>query len=366
MRIDRRVCLLALLLLGACGEKGVETQSKQAASAPGVIRALSPGDVLRAANGTVRDTLPVTATLTALNFSEMAAEVDGRVREVRVREGEQVKAGQVLAVLDSESLGESVKEQQAQLDNQKARLALARIKLNKQRELFAQGFISKLAIDELESDYRIREGELKAQAAQLARAERSLADTRLHAPISGVLYQRKINAGDMVARNQKVLAVADLSVLEAVASVPSRLIAKVRPGQSVLLQLEGGREAVTGEVVRINPVANAGTRSFNVYVRVANPQGELKAGQFAKGGIVLAQESTLVSLPLGALRERETRPWVMLVSKGKLVRRNVEIKLLSMAERQVAVAGVQPGEVVLSSALAGLNAGDAVKLTPTP
>ncbi|MGL6070311.1 efflux RND transporter periplasmic adaptor subunit [Craterilacuibacter sp.] len=366
MRIELGMGLLVLGLLSACGGKEDLASGKRDASAPAVVRQLAAGDILQARIGRVSDTLPVTATLAALNFSEMSAEVEGRVREVRVREGEAVKAGQVLAVLDSESLGESVKEQQAQLDNQQARQALARIKLAKQRELYQQGFISKLAIDELESDYRVREGEFKAQAAQLARATRALADTRLRAPISGVLYQRKINAGDMVARNQKVLAVADLSVLEAVASVPSRLIAQVKPGQQAQLQLEGSDALVAGEVVRINPVANAGTRSFNVYIRVANDKGVLKAGQFVKGGIVLQQESGMVNLPLATVREREGKPWVMLVSDGRLSRRDIAVQLVSVSERQLAVTGLQPGERVLASALAGLKAGDRVQFNATP
>jgi hypothetical protein len=108
--------------------------------------------------------------------------------------------------------------------------------------------------------------------------------------------------------------------------------------------------------------ADANTRNFDVYLRVDNRDGRLKAGQFAKGGIVLSQQADGVLLPLSAINDRTGKPWVMVVRGGKLVRQPVALQLVSEAAGQAAVSGVAPGDTVVATALIGMKAGDAVRL----
>lgn len=351
------------LSLAACGRSPSAPVAAESASAK--LRQLSTADVDVARPATLAATLPLTATLSALRQSDVAAEVDGVAREVAVREGERVAAGALLARLDSEVLAQSVSEQEAQLANQSARLALARTKLAKQRELYQQGFISKLALDELESDFKVNEGQLRAQQAQLARARKSLADAVVRAPIAGVVYARLVNPGELVARNKKLFAIADLSELEATASVPSRLAPQLRVGQEVRFSAEGLDGQFRGRVARVNPVANPGTRSFNVYVRVDNRDGRLKAGQFVQGNVVLAEQAGVISVPDTALQDAQGKPWVMVVEQGVLRRRDVVPGLRADAERRVAVSGLRAGDVYLRATLLGSKVGERVAL-PRP
>ncbi|WP_434628086.1 efflux RND transporter periplasmic adaptor subunit [Chromobacterium sp. CV08] len=361
--MNTRLCLLALCLLplAACNHSDASGKEGKAASAP-VARRLSNADVMRAEVRPLAATVPFTGSLNALSSSAVASEVDANVREVRVREGEAVRRGQILAVLDAEALGQSVAEQNAQLDNSKARLKLAKVKLDKQRELLGKGFISQVAYDELESDYRVREGELRAQAAQLARAQRSLADTRVKSPIDGVVYERKINPGEVASRNMKLFSVADLSVLEIAATVPSRLIGAIKVGMAAGFSVDGRDALEGGKVVRINPVAIPGTRSFTLFVRVANPDRHLKVGQFAKGGVVLSEVKDKVVVPLSAVRDIDGKPWVMVAEKGRLAKRPVTVALRAESERLAAIAGVAPGENVVIGELLGSKVGDAISL----
>ncbi|POZ62221.1 efflux RND transporter periplasmic adaptor subunit [Chromobacterium alticapitis] len=361
--MNTRLCLTALILLplAGCGEGHAERAAEKTASAP-AARRLSGADVAQAEVRPLAATVPFTGSLNALSSSVVSSEVDASVREVRVREGEAVRQGQVLAVLDTEALGQSVEEQSAQLDNSRARLKLAKVKLDKQRELLGKGFISQIAFDELESDFRVREGELRAQAAQLARAKRSLADARVKAPIDGVVYERKINPGEVASRNMKLFSVANLSTLEIAATVPSRLVGQVKAGMAASFNVDGGGQPSRGEVVRINPVAIPGTRSFTLYVRVQNPDGRLKVGQFAKGGVVLREVKDKVVVPYAAVRDIDGKPWVMVAEKGKLAQKPVTVALRADAERLVAVDGIAPGARVVVGELLGSKAGDAVNL----
>lgn len=352
--------VLPLLALTACNDSSSSPATAATAKAP--PRELAASDVLVAKVAPLADTLAFTGTLNALDSSTVAAEVEAVVREVAVREGERVRRGQLLARLDNETLAQSVAEQEAQLANSRARLGLARVKLDKQRELYERGFISRLAFEEVESDFQVRAGELKAQEAQLARARKSLADTRLTAPIDGVVYQRAINPGELAQRNTPIFRIADLSVLELSASLPARLVGKLHVGQRARFTVEGLTDEFDAELVRLNPVAASGTRSFTVYLRVTNPEGRLKAGQFAKGGIVLKEVDDAVSLPLSAVHDVGGKPWVLLLEQGKVTRRPVTVQLIAEGAGRVAVAGVKPGETVLAASLLGVNPGDAVTL----
>lgn len=342
--------------LSACGEK-----KPGAAPAP-QARVLAPADILVVHRAPVADTLPLTGTLSALSASVVSAQTDGIVKSVLVREGEHVKKGQLLASIDEELLRQAVLEQTAQMDNARARLALARVKLEKQRELFRQGFISRIALDEFESDFKVREGEVAVQAAALARSRRSLADARVVSPIAGVVYERKINPGDTASRNTRLFAVADLSVLELTATMPARQSTRIRIGMTARFAVEGSREEAVATVVRINPVAASETRAIDIYLRVDNRDGRLRAGQFVKGALELARADDGVALPQSALHDAAKAPWVMTVVKGRLIRQPVSVLLTADVARQVSVRGLDEGTVILQGSLLGLKPGDAVAL----
>lgn len=334
--------------------------------APPPVRELSAADVLTAQPRRVTDSLPFTGTLNALVSSVVSAEVDGKVLDVRVREGERVKKGQILAHLDNQVSLEGVSEQEAQFANTQSRLQLARVKLEKQRELYQKGFISKFAFDELASDFDVKAGELKAQQSQLVRAKKTLSDSVLRAPINGVVYERKINPGEQAQRNSSLFSIADLSVLEVTATIPSQLMGRIKLGMQGQFHTEGDANRYSGRVVRLNPVALSGTRSFAVYLRVDNHDGRLRAGQFVQGGIALSEEDRYVALPLSAVRDLDDQPWVMTVEAGRLVRHRVTIHLRSELQRMAAVSGVSPGQTVLSGSLLGLKPSDAVRLPDKP
>lgn len=353
------------LALAACnkgeGSDAQKAASEAAAKAP--TRLLSSADILTASIQPVADLLPFTATLNAQASTEVAAQSEGTVLAVLVREGEQVKRGQLLARIDNEALRQNVAEMQAQLKNDEARVKLAKLKRDKQKELFEQGFISRLAFDEFDNEYQLRAGELTARRSQLARAQKSLSEADVRAPMDGTVFARRTEPGEQAARNQKLFGIADLSVLEAVANVPSRLIGQLKVGQQARFSVEGVAGHFGATLARLNPVANAATRTFSVYLRVDNHDGRLKAGQFAKGGVVLQEVHDAVRLPLAAVQDSEGKtPWVMKVQNGHLQKQPVSIALRADTERAFAVRGLNAGDTLLAAALLGMKPGDAVQL----
>ncbi|WP_253189439.1 efflux RND transporter periplasmic adaptor subunit [Aquaspirillum sp. LM1] len=355
-------------LLGGLAALALAAPTPVPTAAGHPVLKLSVQDVVQVQRSTLADSLPFTGTLQALRATTLAARTEGVAVEVRVREGESVQAGQVLARLEATDLQERVNEQTALVATERARLALTRKKLDKQRELYAQNFISKLAFDELESNFLVSQAQLQAQEAQLARARKALNDATIRAPFAGVIYEKAINPGQRVAVNNKLFALADLSTLEIAASVPSRQIGRVAIGQAAQFGVEGGQAGFAGQVVRINPVALAGTRSFTVFVAVDNRQGQLRGGQFVKGALVLRQASQVLSLPIPALRDSASaQPWVLKLVGQKAVRQPVQLGVHDERANRVEIrSGLKDGEQVLLAGVLGVQDGDTVALPTVP
>lgn len=354
-----RAALLALL----CMLSALVLAATDAPPAARPALKLSPQDLAIASHAPLAERLSFTGALQALRATTLAARTEGVAVEVSVREGEAVRAGQVLARLEAADLQERVNEQAALVATERARLALARQKLEKQRELYAQNFISKLAFDELDSNFQVSQAQLRAQEAQLARARKALEDTVIRAPFAGVIHERAINLGQRVAVNGKLFALADLTQLEIAASVPARQIARIAIGQRARFTVEGGAREFAGQVARINPVALAGTRSFNVFIAVDNRDGQLRGGQFAQGALLLRDAGQALSLPIPAIRDAASaQPWVLKLVGDKAVRQAVTLGVRDDAANRVQiVAGLQDGERVLLAGVLGVQAGDRVQ-----
>jgi hypothetical protein len=141
---------------------------------------------------------------------------------------------------------------------------------------------------------------------------------------------------------------------------------EVQVGQQAQLQIEGSGRPVTARVVRINPSAQAGSRSVLGYLAVVDPAG-LRQGLFAQGTIAIGRTSAL-AVPLSAVRTDKPAPYVQVVEDKKVVHKPVITAARGEAEKEswVAVSGVQPGAVVIRGHVGPLREGTAVKFTKPP
>lgn len=364
LRNRRLWLILFVVILGGLGvfyaSRSSTTPAAAKTAAP-TVRTLSAQDWVAVEQKVVQDSLRLTGTLNALQSTFLNAEVEAQVLDVRVRVGDAVKAGQILAKLDARTLADQVREQEALYATQHAKLALARQKLDKQRQLYAQQFISQQALDEFESEFRINQSQLTAQDSQLQRARKSLADTLIRAPFDGIIAERHIEAGQVIARNGKLFQLVNPRQLEIAASVPARDISRLKVGMRAQFRVEDQLDA-HGQIVRLAPSAISGTRSFYTYVAVDNRDGRLRPGQFARGELILAQREQ-ASLPRSAMREADSAaPWVMVIRQGRTEKAPVQIELTDSLADRVAIRGVEVGTQVIPPAVIGLRVGDTVTL----
>ena len=295
-----------------------------AAPAPAELEFL-PQEIVTASPVELRQVLLLSGSLRALDVATVKARVAGEVRDILVREGEAVRAGQVVARMDTAEYDAKLAQARGNLNSAKAQQEIAAKTRDNNAALVDKGFISKNAFDNSASQYVGAKANVDAAQGAVDVAQKQLNDTVLRAPIAGLVSARNAQPGEKVSPDYKLIEIVNLQKMELEAAVPASEIARIAIGQSVSLHIEGMPQAFDGKVVRINPAAQAGSRSIPVYVQVANPNNQLRAGMFAEGKLVLNSKPGVLALPHSAVRRDGSGSYVFTIDAGKIARKPVTV-----------------------------------------
>jgi membrane fusion protein (multidrug efflux system) len=316
--------------------------------------------------GDVNTLVSINGDLSPVNKTIISSEVSATVNKVYVRAGDYVKQNQVLAELDKTELKGMADQIKAQLATAKAQFELNKIKLERNKELYNQGFISKVAYDELKTNYQAALEKINEQNAALKKAQKQLSNTVIKAPFAGYVYQKNVENGQLVNQNSQMFAIASLDKLQIVAYVNAMQINQVKIGQKVEFNTEASSEVYyTGYIAEINPVAQSDTRSFMVYVDYDNRKTMLKAGQFVKANIIVGTIKNALYVNSQTIRYDNItgEPFIFTIENNKV--RKVIVKIIAQDDisAKVAIAAkVTVGIVVVNDLVSNINDGDVVKL----
>ena len=358
--------LLALIAVVALGWRGYAARqaTRQAQSAPvkDPVIELSAIDLATAHVVELTSGLPISGALKAVNSAIVKARVPGELQGLTVREGDRVEAGQVIARVESTEYADRVRQAQQQADAAKAQVEIAQRQVDNNAALVRQGFISKTAADNSLASLNTAQANHRAAQAGIDVLRKSLADTVLRAPISGQVSQRLAQPGERVAPEARIVEIVDLSRLELEASISPADSVAVRVGQQALLRIEGVAQPVAATVARINPSAQAGSRSVLIYLTVAAQPG-LRQGLFAQGQLATETQRAL-AVPLNAVRTDKPLPYVQVVEGDRIAHRTVQTGVRGQVDGElwVAVQGVADGVRVLRGAAGVVREGTQVKL----
>jgi len=327
---------------------------------------LAPTDVFKAQEVELTQGLAVSGTLKAVNSAVVKARVAGELQGLTVREGDTVQQGQVIARVDATEYTARVNQAAQQADAAKSQIEIAQRQFDNNKALVDQGFISKTALDTSWNNLTSAQSTHKAALAAVDVARKALDDTVLRAPIAGVVSQRLTQPGERVAVDGKVVEVVDLSHLEMEASLTAADSVDVRVGQDAVLQIEGTARPVQAKVARINPSAQAGSRSVLAYLAVTDPTG-LRQGLFAQGSLGTGRVKAL-AVPLSAVRTDKPAPYVQVVENNQVAHKPVDTGTRGDVDNEamVAVKGLATGALVIRGNLGPLREGTAVKFTRPP
>lgn len=359
------VVAIALVAVRMLKGRTAPQATAPAAAASAVVEQsleVSPNDLLKAARGELARGLEVSGSLKAVNSAFVKAKVAAELTTMAVREGDSVKAGQVLARLDATEFDWRVRQAEQQAEAAKAQLEIAERQLANNKALVAQGFISPTALETTASTYAGARATLLAAQAAVELARKARADTVLTAPISGQISQRLVQPGERVALDAKLLEIVDLSRLELEAAIAPDDLPSLRVGHLARLHVDGSTEDLPARVVRINPSAQAGSRAISVYLAV-QPNPVLRQGLFARGWIELDRRQVL-QLPLAAVRTDQAVPYAIRIANGRTERAPLKLGTRGQSGGVDAVevlAGLNEGDQVLSGTVGLVPAGVAVR-----
>jgi len=330
-----------------------------------------------------------------------------------VEEGQSVKRGDVLIVLDDEDERASVAQARGAVAQADARLCQlrevglpaaeqalvqaqanytqARQHLERTTELKSKGFVSQSALDDAQRNAQVAESQLRAARLQVesnrpqgsdfalaqtaltqARAALNLAQAKLdqtviRAPVDGTLIARSVEPGNVVQSGKELMVLAPAGETQVVVQIDEKNLAQLRLGQQALASADAfPKERFAAELVYINPGIDALRGSVEVKLRVANPPDYLRQDMTVSVDIEVARRRAAVVIPTDAVHDAGgAQPWVLAVDGWRAQRRPVKLGLKGDGRVEV-LEGVAPGDRVIPVALAAVKSGQRVRAVAAP
>lgn len=275
-------------------------------------------------------------------------EVSGRVVKLGFADGQRIQRGQLLVQLDDTL-------QQAQLKQAEAQASIARTNLQRSRELVAQNFVSQSAVDQ-------NAAAMDVALAQVALAQAQAARLKIFAPFDGVAGIRQVNLGDYLKDGADIVNLEDVSSVWVDFRLPERFLSRTRPGQAVEVTLDAlpGRKlkAVVGA---LDSQLDANGRSVLVRARMANSDGVLRSGMFARARVVFSVREAALVVPEEALVPQGEKQFLIQLVPGDkgLVSKRLEARIGQRANGKVEVLeGLAEGDTVVLAGQARLMRAD--------
>jgi multidrug efflux pump subunit AcrA (membrane-fusion protein) len=395
---------LLLLLLAACSE------SPKTAPTEVVVQAVHPQE------GAIAEEITADATLAPLAQAAISPKVTAPVKKFYVQRGSHVKAGQLLATLENQDLeaaaldnrgayraaqgsydiatGATVPEDTAKADldlaQATANLNLAQSIFDSRTRLFAEGAIpgrdldtAKAALVQAQAARDIAkqhseavrnisrkaalesaEGQLTSAKGKYLAAQAQLSYTEIRSPISGVVTDRPLFAGETAAAGTPVLTVMDTSALLAKLHLSQTQAQQLSLGAAAGIYVPGLQDPIPAKVSLISPALDPGSTTVEVWLRVENPKGTLKAGTPVRTTITGRSADHAVLLPQEAI---QTAPdgvgkFVLVITpEGTAAKKTVTLGITNAQSAQL-LSGVTPADNVITTGGYGLDEGARVKL----
>jgi len=396
--------IVAASLLAGCGKAKDE--------AAGETEAPTPVMVETAVLGAIDHVVTADAVLFPINQSNVTPKISAPVKRMLVNRGDHVRAGQVIADLESIDLAAAVQEaryqyEQAQSayatvtgatvveDETKARADVqsaqsafdaAKKLYDSRAALQKEGALAQKQVDETklqmvqaqtqletaqqhlkslngvgrQEAIRTAQAQMDAAKAHQEALAVQLSYARVVSPISGVVAERQVNVGETASAGMPLISVVDISQVRAIANVPAKEASSLRVGRPA--RVAGPDGDIPGTVTVVSPAANANATTVEVWVQIANPGERLKPGETARVSIIAETiQNTLVVPASALLNGDEGRQKVMVISSDSVAHERMVTVGVRQGDRVQILSGVQPGEQVVTSG--GLGLDDKAKVT---
>ncbi len=326
--------------------------------------------------------LTATGYTYARDRAAVGSRVIGRVVELKVDEGDQISKGDVIAVLDSADLRAQIDQAKARLTEAEARAADAERENGRQQRLIAEGVVTQAAADSAATALAIAKAQVETAKAILRADVAQLDYTVIRAPLSGVVIERNVEVGEMVApggftsqqSTGAIVRIAGLNSLEVEADINESYIARIKPGQPAEIKIDAVPDRkYTGHLRQIVPTADRQKAVVEVKVAIDDADERLVPDMSSTVTFLgddaarrIAQEKPRIYVPKSAVGRSGATPFVYRVKDGILARFEIagvdEVVDGKPSDRFEVTSGLSGGETIIKSGLEELKDGQKVRL----
>ena len=302
-------------------------------------------------------------TVAAWRTANIVPDASGRIGRILRKQGDPVRQGELLAVLDLTALELQQKQANAAQAVAQAAYQDARLNAERMKKMFENKAISLMQYEKMRLALDAADTQLKSAKANLDLAEYTLKNSYMRAPFSGVITAKNMEEGDMInpmmSMGQSILTLMDLTRVKILIDVPSEEIEKIQIGQKCRIHVSSyENEFFWGEVYSKNLAADPSSKTFKVEVIIANPGMKIKPGVYADISIEYVRRDDVLLLPLSALLHDGE---VMIAENGIARKRDVKVGVRSGTEIEI-ISGVGLGETVLTEGNYDLMEGTSVTI----
>ncbi|NBC04211.1 MAG: efflux RND transporter periplasmic adaptor subunit [Bacteroidetes bacterium] len=324
------ILFLSLILISLQACNGGEEVSENTENDTPVI----PVEVSNVSRGNISAYYSNTATLEAEQEATVVSKVRGIIEDLYVEEGDRVQAGQVIAKIEDE---------QYQIEANRAKATLDRLYNDFQRnkELFERELISAEAFQNSQYEY-------ESQKATYDLAALNLEYTSVRSPISGVISERFVKAGNMIGTDQQMYRVTDFSPLQAILHIPEHEMSKIRNDQRAELRVDAlPNETFVGHVERISPVVDSETGTFKVTIYVDETRDMLRPGMFGRVKIVYDTRENTRMIPKSAVISEDLAESVYVIKDSLAFKKEIQTGYTNGSNVEI-INGLEDGEMVVT------------------
>jgi membrane fusion protein (multidrug efflux system) len=341
------VLLVSLLILTSCKKNEAKAPAERAVN-------------VRVQAVEVKPLKPFVETIGTLNPYEeviVSAEVDGILKNVRVDEGTVVSKGLLFANIDDTDYVLEVKNADAALRQAQATLSNARLEYQRKEALYKEQLVTQQQFDDVSTRLTLAEADVERTKAVLALAKQKLIKTGIYSPLSGVVKEKKVSAGDYVKNGTNLFVIIQNNPLKLNFTVTEKDVGRLKKGQEAVFKVDTfpGRE-FKGNVSIIYPSLEERTRTLEVEALVPNKDGLLKPGTFAHVTLYTGAERDVVIVPVTALLYEGESVKIFIIEDGKAKERYLKIGN-KYGEFMEITDGLQDGEQVVLSGQQNLAEG---------
>jgi len=309
----------------------------------------------------MRQVLNLLGNVKAEQEVRIFSKIPDRITAISADMGDKVQSGDLLAEIENTKIRSQVNQMKANLQQAQSQLDNLEREFKRSKNLLEQNAMSQQQFDQTKTQMEAARSQVKSLQEGLKQAKSQLEDCFIRSPISGIVGQRFLDAGDMASMQQPLFTVVQMDTVKVIVNIPEKYAGMMKKGLTALVDVAAFKDtSFTGYVSKISPVVDPVTRMLTVEILVPNAKMKLRAGMFAEVRVILAVHKNAMAIPQYAILQK-TEVKVLQSGEQKISRdEHVYVVRKDRAYYQSIQTGFQDGN--LTEVVSGLNPTDQVVL----